>query len=162
MTGADVVNRARAALAGGAIYKLGKGGFDPKALRPWNKQMQCDCSGFAAWCLGVSRKTDNPWYVAFNGGWFETSAIVRDALSQFGVFTEVARQDAKPGDVLVWGDSGGAQGHVGIVTSTTTIIHCSKGNFNQHGDAIRETPMTLFDSHNAIAARCAWVDHATA
>ena len=158
MTGLDVVARARSAVAGGCIYKLGKGGFRPTNLAPWDKQMQCDCSGFVSWALGVSRKTDNPWYVAYNGGWFETSAIVRDALSTYGVFTEVARYDALPGDVLVWGDSGGAQGHVGIVSGPTTIIHCSKGNYTTTGDAIRETATTIFDSHKAIAARCAWVD----
>ena len=145
-------------MAGSCIYKLGKGGFSPKNPFPWNHQMQCDCSGFVSWCLGVSRKTDNPWYAKFNGGWFETSAITRDALSQFGVFTEVARYDAEPGDVLVWGDKGGAQGHVGIVSGPTTIIHCSMGNFRKTPDAIREPDMAIFDANGAIAARCAWIE----
>jgi len=140
------------------MYKLGKGGFDPKALHPWNRTMQCDCSGFVAWCLGVSRKTDNPWYAKQNGGWLETSAITRDATSPFGVFTEVARYDALPGDVLVWGDKAGAQGHVGIVSGPTTINHCSSGNFRVTGDAIRETSTEIFDKNDAIAARCAWVE----
>lgn len=158
MTGLEVVRRARSAIGGGCAYKLGKGGFNPQALAPWNKQFQCDCSGFVSWALGVSRKTDNPWYVKWNGGWFETSAIVRDALSTFGVFTEVARYDALPGDVLVWGDINGQQGHVGIISGPTTIIHCSKGNWTMTQDAIRETATTIFDNHKAIAARCAWVN----
>jgi cell wall-associated NlpC family hydrolase len=158
MTGAEVVARARSAMGGGCIYRLGKGGFNPKSIAPWSKQFECDCSGFASWCLGVHRKTDNPWYVQFNGGWFETSAIVRDALSPFGVFTEVARFDVAPGDLLVWGDANGQQGHVGIVSGTATIIHCSKGNWTLTQDAIRETAMTIFDSHKAIGARCAWVE----
>lgn len=158
MTGAEVVARAQSAIAGGCIYKLGKGGFDPKALYPWNKQMACDCSGFMAWCLGVSRKTDNPWYAAYNGGWLETSAIVRDAVNPYGIFTEVARYDVMPGDILVWGDSGGAQGHVGVLSGSYTVIHCSKGNFTLTADAIRETSTKIFDDHKAIAARCAWVE----
>lgn len=158
MTGLEVVDRARSAIGKGCIYRLGKGGYTPTNLVPWSKQFECDCSGFVSWCLGVSRKTDNPWYVRFNGGWLETSAIVRDATSPFGVFTEVARYDALPGDLLVWGDAGGAQGHVGIVSGPTTIIHCSKGNWTRTQDAIRETDMTIFDSHKAIAARCAWVE----
>ena len=157
MTGMEAVARARKALGGGCIYKLGKGGFTPTNPAPWSKQMECDCSGFVSWCLGVSRKTDNPWYVAYNGGWFETSAIVRDATSPFGVFTEVARYDALPGDVLVWGDAGGKQGHVGLVTGPTTVIHCSRGNFTMTADAIRETDQHIFDANKAIAARCAWV-----
>ena len=158
MTITVAVSRARSAVGGGCIYRLGKGGFDPKAERPWSKQMECDCSGFVSWCLGVSRKTNNPWYVKFNGGWFETSAIVRDALSPFGVFTEVARYDARPGDVLVWGDTGGQQGHVGLVTGAGKVAHCSKGNWTLTQDAIRETDMHIFDTHKAIAARCAWVE----
>jgi cell wall-associated NlpC family hydrolase len=158
MTITEAVSRARSAVGGGCIYRLGKGGFDPKAERPWSKQMECDCSGFVSWCLGVSRKTNNPWYVKFNGGWFETSAIVRDALSPFGVFTKVDRQDARPGDVLVWGDTGGQQGHVGLVTGAATVIHCSKSNWTLTQDAIRETDMHIFDTHKAIAARCAWVE----
>ena len=159
MTAQEAVDRARSAVAGGAIYKLGKGGFDPMSAKPWNRVFECDCSGFVSWCLGVSRKTDNPWYVDFNGGWFETSAIVRDAKSVFGVFTEIPRADALPGDLLVWGDRDGQQGHVGIVTGPTTIIHCSKGNFQNTKDAIRETQQGVFTSNRAIAARCAWITH---
>ena len=161
MTGLEAVERARSVVGMGCIYKLGKGGFDPKALAPWNRQMQCDCSGFVSWCLGVSRKTDNPWYAKQNGGWFETSAITRDATSPFGVFTEVARNDAKPGDLLVWGDRDGQQGHVGLVSGPTTIIHCSSGNFRKTGHAIRETDMAIFDANEAIAARCAWIEDYT-
>jgi len=41
------------------------------------------------WCFGVSRKLDNPYYKSLNGGWFETSAIYRDALSPFGFFEKM-------------------------------------------------------------------------
>lgn len=157
MTGIEAVNRARSAVGGGCRYRLGKGGFNPTSPVPWSKQFECDCSGFISWALGVSRKTDNPWYVQFNGGWLETSAIVRDATSPFGIFTEVARYDALPGDVLVWGDRDGQQGHVGIVSGSTSIIHCSKGNWTLTQDAIRETGTHVFDTHKAIAARCAWI-----
>jgi hypothetical protein len=46
-------------------------------------------------------------------------------------------------------------GHVGIVTEVregkvTKVIHCSSGNFRRHGDAIKETPPTVFQVPDAI------------
>jgi hypothetical protein len=57
-----------------------------------------------------------------------------------------------PGDLLVYPDSGGRQGHIGIVTvqdgqGPVLVIHCSSGNFTHTGDAIRETPPLVFSAN---------------
>ena len=168
MTGSDVVARARSAIAKGCFYKLGAGGMRPHDPHPWDSANKCDCSGFAAWCLGVSRQTDNPWYKEQNGGWFETSAIVRDCETPYGVFALVTRQHALPGDLLVYGDYKGSdgatrQGHVGICSEANAkgpvkVIHCSSGNYRKTGDAIRETDVGWWNLAGGVVARCAWVD----
>ncbi len=171
MTTEQLLARARMALGRQCEYRLGRGGFDPSYPLPWARAKQCDCSGFVSWCLGVSRKTDNPYYTAYNGGWFETTAIVRDALARgVGMFDRVLGPDLpRPGDLYVWGDSKDpttgkvSQGHVGIITavdrlsSPTLVIHCSKGNERARGDAIGETEAAMFLARGAIVARCAWV-----
>lgn len=163
MTRSEVLIRARKAIGHGCIYGLGKGGMKPNAGFPWDDEKHCDCSGFVAWCLGVSRKTDSPLYVPYLGHWLETTAVVRDAVSPFGMFEKVEWALAEIGDVLVYGDHGGGQGHIGIVSQVeemagpTDVIHCSKGESVRHGDAIAETSVGIFRQHGAIAARCALV-----
>ena len=168
MKGSEVVARARSVVAKGCLYKLGSGGMRPHDPHPWDSARRCDCSGFAAWCLGVSRQTDNPWYKNQNGGWLETSAIVRDCETPYGIFALVTRQHALPGDLLVYGDyksSDGVtkQGHVGICSESnakgpTKVIHCSSGNARKTGDAIRETDVQWWELAGGVIARCAWVD----
>lgn len=162
----EVVKRARSVISKGCAYKLGKGGFSPTSPVPWSSLGECDCSGFISWAIGVSRQTDNPWYKKQNGGWFETSAIVADCKTPFGFFDEVRWEEAKPGMLLVWGDSkaGGKvrQGHVGIIGAAHSgepysVIHCSSGNFRKLGDAILETGVEIFQANAAIVARCAFV-----
>ena len=155
------------AVSRGCKYKLGAGGRLWHKGTPWTPAlMTCDCSGFVAWCIGEDRHTNHPWYRALNGGWLETTAILRDAREPaFGMFAEVAWEAALPGDFLVWGDSGGKQGHVGIVTTVggalhrgpTLVAHCSMGNWRQTKDAIGVTDATIFLSHGAAVARCALV-----
>ena len=168
----DIVARALRSVSNGCVYKLGKGGFSPVNPVPWSSSGHCDCSGFVSWAIGVSRQTDNPWYKKQNGGWFETSAIVADCKTPFGFFDSVEWNQAKPGMLLVWGDSktatGVRQGHVGIVSGIVTtglkmgepntVIHCSSGNFRKTGDAIQETDVKIFRTNNAIVARCAFVE----
>ena len=168
MTGADVVARARSVVAKGCVYGLGKGGMRPHDPHPWNSERKCDCSGFVAWCLGVSRETDNPWYKAQNGGWIETSAIVRDCETPYGIFAMVTRPHALPGDLLVYGDYTGndgkvKQGHVGICSEVDgkgpiRVIHCSRGNERKLSDAIQETDVTWWNLAGGVIARCAWVE----
>lgn len=157
----EVVARARSAIGSHTKYALGKGGFSPNSPHPWSAVGECDCSGFVAWCLGISRRADNPWYKRQNGGWVETSAIVRDAQSPYGFFDEVDWTKARPGMVVVYGDTrqGGRtrQGHVGVVSAVDAggpiqAIHCSMGN-HRRGDAIQETAVApLWMPGKAIVA----------
>jgi hypothetical protein len=115
--------------------------MNPASPVPWSNDGLCDCSGFAAWCLKASRHTDDWWYHEWNGGWIETSAIVRDTLTEYGFFSPVEWKDAKPGHLLVYGDKDGHQGHVGIVSEVgpdgpMMVIHCSRGNDALVKDAI--------------------------
>lgn len=154
----EVVARAREAIGKGTAYKLGAGG----RLKNPGIGSELDCSGFAAVVLGVDRYLE-PWLPHYEGGdWLETSALVRDAQSPWGFVTEVPWLEAKPGDLLVWGDRGKGQGHVGVVVSVDasgpkTVVHCSSGNWRTTGDAIRETTASIFQRNGAIVARVAWV-----
>lgn len=99
---------------GGGKYRLGRGGFDPKSRFPWDKEGLLDCSGFIAWVLEMRRDQVNarkPWSALFP--WIETSAIVRDLLGPQRVFVRIA--EPVPGCLVVVGDGGGKQGHVGLV-----------------------------------------------
>lgn len=59
-----VVGRAMSAVNQGIRYKLGKGGMNPGSPTP-AASGQCDCSGFVAWCLFMSRKTDQSFYMSY-------------------------------------------------------------------------------------------------
>lgn len=163
MTPAAAIARARSAIGHRTAYRLGKGGMNPSSPVPWDASGGCDCSGFIAWVLGISRLSDTPWYKKFNGGWIETTAIVRDARTPFGFFDEVPWEEARPGMIVVYGDDNGHQGHVGMVTrfkrggGPHRVIHCSSGNYKRTGDAIQETEPTAFTRGHAIIARSAFI-----
>jgi hypothetical protein len=150
----ELLTRARSASGKKIEYKLGKGGMKPNADLPdAGSAGQCDCSGFVAWCLGISRQTENPFYLNANGGWIETTAVHKDILSNTGLFSQC---EAQPGCIVVYGDSHSGQGHIGIVVSVTIsggkkvasrVIHCSSGNWKKNGDAILETVATVFTSN---------------
>lgn len=156
----EVVDRARSAVGHGTKYVLGAGGRNPRAQRPGT---ECDCSGFVAWALGVDRYLPNGLIPHLPGGdWFETSAVYLDARSPLGYVVEVPWAAAAAGDVVVWPDRNGSQGHIGVVTQVSTsgpqlVAHCSSGNWRTTADAIRETSSVLFLRNGAIVARVAWV-----
>ena len=158
LTRFEVLARSRAAIGRGTTYKLGAGG----RLSNPGVGTELDCSGFVAVVLGVDRYLEK-WLPHYEGGdWLETTTLVRDALSSWGFVSAVPWPDAKPGDLLVWGDRGKGQGHVGVVATCgpdgpKTVVHCSSGNFKQTGDAIRETGAGMFLRNGAIAARVAWI-----
>jgi hypothetical protein len=124
-------------------YKLGSGGTNPAQQSPAGNDGACDCSGFVAWCLEISRRVQGvPWYDALhNGEWVNTDAIYRDAMSPFGFFERYggpwetagwgspmgsgSRLLGKPGDLIVYpGDRTVFPvhvGHVGIVSETRPI-----------------------------------------
>ena len=138
-----VLGRAQAAVAQGVRYKLGKGGMNPGAPTP-ALAGQCDCSGFVAWCLGMSRKIDERFYAHFNGGWIETTAVWTDIASPVGIFEEIA---PTAGTVVVYPDANGHQGHIGILTDAGHVVHCSAGNDKMFGNAIQVTPLTIFQAN---------------
>jgi len=166
-----VVARARKAIGHATVYKLGQGGRDPLAQHPGAvltvegfTQYLCDCSGFAAWCVGVDRYLPNVGGDAAEAyQWFETSNLAKDVEREdWPNLSKVLWQAALPGDLLVWGDRNGSQGHVGVVaslgqTGPETVVHCSMGNFRREKDAIRETGVELFLRNHALVAHVAWV-----
>lgn len=167
MTGAQVVERARRAIGQGTRYRLGAGGRDPRSEQPGRRAvawLYCDCSGFAAWCVGVDRYLPNGNIPTLPGGeWFETTVLHRDARTPFGFVAAVPWTEAHPGDLVVWPDDSGMQGHVGVIGEVGTdgphtVIHCSSGNTKKGtADAIAETDAGVFLRHGAIVARVAWV-----
>jgi hypothetical protein len=167
MSNSEIIARARSVIGKGCRYGLGKGGMSPSAVVPWDGAMLCDCSGFIAWVLGVSRHLDHPWYKKQNGGWLETTAIVRDCATPYGFFTQVATVEALAGDLIVYGDikktdDTTRQGHVGLIsevgaTGPARAVHCSKGNERRTGDAIFESPVGFWLAAGGIVARCALV-----
>lgn len=137
------IERAKRALGKGIRYKLGTGGFYPFAPLPCNLLLQCDCSGFVSWVIGLSRKPkkSRDW-------WIETSAIWNDAKYHQEVFVETA---PAPNTVCVFPDRGKRQGHCGIVVSVTpngqiaTVIDCtpSRGVAVHSGKYFNDHPETI-------------------
>ena len=155
MTPNQLISRARSAAGKSVVYKLGAGGMKPDKLMPTDAHNRCDCSGFVSWALGISRQTDHPLFVNFNGGWINTNAMVFDAAQVTGLFRPATL--LMPGVILVF--PGGALhkvGHCGIVTRMApngmpaAVIHCSSGN-SKRGDAIQETPPQVFQQPDTIA-----------
>jgi len=136
-----VIGRALSATGLGIRYKLGAGGMKPGSPTP-AAGGKCDCSGFVAWCLGMSRQTNEYFYRSFNGGWFETTAVWTDIGRSVGIFDECARL---PGAVVVYPDHDGHQGHIGLIVDDTHVVHCSMGNDREFGNAIRKTSLDVFD-----------------
>lgn len=149
MKAVDLLNRARSASGKKIKYKLGSGGLHPSQPLPANLNHECDCSGYVCWALQISRKTEHPLYVNFNGGWINTDAMVHDGNKSSGYFEPLAKP--KIGALIVYGRTPqGTVGHVGIVTAldangaVSKVIHCSNGNYKNLGDAIQETAPTVF------------------
>ena len=170
MTRTKIVERARLALVGPDVsYLLGHGGVYPALPGPGPR---CDCSGFVAWCLGVSRRQPDTL------GWIETTRVYEDAHRGHKLFREV--HDPEPGDVIVYGDRTEKvvhhdpdgtehvrdrvrQGHIGVLSvvppavfgplwwSELRVIHCSASN---KPNAIAETDARAFRGR-AIFAR--WI-----
>jgi hypothetical protein len=160
MTGDEIVLRALHAKGRGITYVLGHGGWHPDDDLP-TRDLTCDCSGFVAWCLGACRQCKDPAFP-----WYETTAIVHDALGDQRHFDHIRWQDARPGDVLVYGDRKDAegvrhQGHISVVsaidlTGPIRCIHCSHGASVAAGDAITETNPDLWRARGIVARHKEW------
>jgi hypothetical protein len=152
MNVSEALARATSMIGKKTKYGLGKGGNNPAAPTPADKNGYCDCSGFICWCLGLKRQTTHP---AYPSGWINTSSIVADANSAVGFFSRL--QTPVPGALWVYGWRQKRPGHVAIIETVSksgcTIIHCSSGN-SQRGDAIARTSGALFEKNPA--AVIAW------
>jgi hypothetical protein len=141
----QTMNRAHSVLGQKTIYKLGKGGFDP--TKPLTKE--CDCSGFIAWAIGIPRELPPG-----SDKWLSTDEYWAGGKpTKPGLLTQVQMNAAEIGDIIVYPDSNGHQGHIALVNQTTLgmpalIIHCSNGNYKNFGDAIRITTPSVFLSGN--------------
>lgn len=159
-TTAEAIAKARGAIGRGCIYALGHGGMDPTTPEPWDHEKLCDCTGFLAWVIGRSRKTDDPVYGEWSGGWLNSAAIFRDTQDPRGIFEAVEWKHATPGDIVVF--AAVPHGHVGLVTEVgpegpSKVVHCSHGAYIHHGDAIMETGPEVFVHNGAVVASCAWL-----
>lgn len=154
-----ILKRARSQI-GHLRYYLGAGGRDPKAGNPGDELGRCDCSGFAAWCLGIDRKqpTLPGW------GWLSTDSMVDIARKpNNGWLLELPRPE--PGCLVVYpGLYGGGRrkriGHAGIVSQVPAewpgpfrVIHCSAGNQKKLGYAVAETDGFQFTGRGAMFLR---------
>ncbi len=100
----QTMKRAKSALKHKTVYKLGKGGFDPS--KPMTTQ--CDCSGFIAWAIGIPRELppkSNKW-LSTDQYWAGGKPV------KSGLFTQKDLEEGAVGDLLVYPDSGGHQGHI--------------------------------------------------
>jgi len=138
----QTMNRALSALGRKTVYKLGKGGIDP--TKPLTSQ--CDCSGFIAWAMGIPRELppgSNKW-LSTDEYWAEGRPVMT------GMFSQIHFAEVRVGDLLVYPDEGGEQGHIALIirVNPLQIIHCSNGNFKHFGDAICTGNPTVFLSGN--------------
>jgi hypothetical protein len=166
------VQRAKSAVGLGIKYKLGKGGWHPKAPSPdaitlSNYGLQCDCSGFVAWVLMMRRDQINAkkWWSKLLP-WIETTMVYKDATGPQRVFVRL--KEPEPGCLVVYGDSGKSQGHIAVVTEvelfygdainlhggkrirSIKVVDCSSGMSRSTGEAIRERNGDFFLKNGAI------------
>jgi len=142
------VARARSAIRKGTKYKMGRGGFKPSSPLPHDAALCCDCSGFVAWCIFMSRSLEATGKdKRFGMGWIETTNIYRDAMGPERLFRQI--EDPVPGCGVVYPDKGGEDGHVGIVSSVQpsgafTVVDCSSGQYRRTRQAITERDGRFF------------------
>ena len=154
-TVSDPVNRA-VGMVGRGRYRLGKGGRDPRALSPFDGG-ECDCSGFASWCLGLDRFQPG----RIDGDWIATTSIHRDATGPKRMFRAVPIEEARAGDLVVYPSRYRAGmrvsiGHVGVVVERTgdgwdglRVIDCA----GRKGAAVAYRAGTLWGAKGGIVAR---------
>lgn len=144
----EVVTRACSQIGLKTRYALGGGTVSGSTCQDLTKA--CDCSGFILWCLQWRRRySDETWLKKATGGWLNTDGIWYDAAQ--GPERFVTQVDEPMRGALVvyparWmsKQDGPKVGHIGILSAVDKVIHCSSGNMRQFGDAIAETPLTLF------------------
>ena len=108
------------------VYKLGRGGFNAaKPLDPAWDSGRSDCSGFVSHVIQTRRspKELRPF-------WIETTMVYNDATGKRLAFRAIP--GPIPGCIVVYGDSGGKQGHMGIVVEVSPdgsydTVECASG-----------------------------------
>lgn len=137
----ESVLRARSVLNQGK-YELGGGNDDPEAATPFDKNGECDCSTFVAWCTKRRKKVD--------GVYFYTDQIEADAKRQVkgDLGYQVPWDQRALGDILVYG-AGPATGHMGLVSGPGKVIHCRSGK----PPAVVETGDQFFKDKGAVVFR---------
>ena len=152
------VGRAFTSIGRGTRYRMGNGGFHPQDSVPTRNGF-CDCSGWLAWVLGMSRyQGDKGKSFSNNFPWVETSAIYRDAKRDNYVFVEIPVP--VPGCVVVYPDHKvlgvRREGHTGLVIEVLSngkimTIDCSSSNGGKTKESIRYLDRTsLWKSKKAI------------
>ena len=146
------VERAIAATKKPCVYKLGKGGFNAaKPLDPCWDGGRSDCSGFVSYVIQTRRspKEVRPF-------WIETTAIYKDATGKQVAFKKI--DNPVPGCLVVYGDKGLGQGHIGVVVEVREngydTVECASGFLGSvlKKQAIRRrsNAQELFGKRNAI------------
>lgn len=154
MTIEELLARARSQIGKQTRYALGGGTVSGSTCQDLTKA--CDCSGFVLWCLQLRRQYPNEaWLKQATGGWLNTDGIWYDA-------TEGPHRFVRPlavpqaGGLIVYPAAWMSRqqrpkvGHIGILTSPETVIHCSAGNMRRYKDAIAETSTAVFHQPSMI------------
>ena len=135
----------------GTIYTLGSGGYG------WMQDefdAECDCSGFIAFCLGLSRKPSTAFMAKGVKWWFSTDSMVLAAKE--GVFFREVEKGT-PGCIAAFPDykSQGKrrQGHTGYITEWRGTVpwgyDCSSSQSRKTGDAVKLRSLSFFNRHKA-------------
>lgn len=135
----------------GTIYTLGSGGYG------WFQDdfdAECDCSGFIAFCLGLSRKPSTAFMAKGTKWWFSTDSMVLAAKE--GVFFREVEKGT-PGCLAAYPDykSRGElrQGHTAYITDWRGTVpwgyDCSSSQSRKTGDAVKLRSLSFFTRHRA-------------
>lgn len=114
-----VALRARS-MVGRGVYRLGRGGRKPLASSPFDAAGEADCSGYAAWAIGLDRYQPGD----IGGDWISTDSIVRDARGPRAMFELVG---AAPASLTVAHCHGPAGKGPAVSVATSALWARKKG-----------------------------------
>ena len=118
-----------------------------------------DCSDFAAYCMGLTKKYLRKWY--------GTDGIVSDSRGYNQLYEEVEWSAARPGDLVVYPSKyergeRTSVGHVGVIVEidgdSLKTVDCASSNKRRFGSAVAMRDRTaLWKRKQAIIARPVWI-----
>jgi hypothetical protein len=148
-------------------YRLGSGGRNPKADRPYDSKGRVDCSGFVSWALGFDRYQH---FIGIYGvpedWWWSTDGLYDDATDRGqldddqrygpGWFRMVAKTEpVLPGDVLVYPDyklnGVNKQGHTGLIVEVLPGFKRGKAGWHERLLVAHATPSHRLKYGNVVA-----------